>query len=114
MLSHGKAIQSIDQQLIEAVQAGIGENAGAGGPAGQRQGAGDAIIGVDGADLDMVESAVTFGELPLGGDGLAFALFFGGDTEVEGDRHAHTCVARRGRKCKGRALPSAMVDCTKV
>ena len=36
------------------------------------------------------------GELALGGDGLAFALFLGGDAQIEGDRHAHTCVALRG------------------
>ena len=53
-----------------------------------------------GADLEMVEGAETFGELPLGGDGLAFALFLGGDAQIEGDRHAHTCVAQRARKCK--------------
>jgi hypothetical protein len=27
----------------------------------------------------------------LGGDGLALALFLGGDTEIEGDGHAHRC-----------------------
>ena len=33
---------------------------------------------------------------------VAFALFLGGHAQVDGDRHAHTYVARRGRKCKSR------------
>lgn len=53
----------------------------------------DEYLGVDSADLEIVEGAVTLGELPLGGDGVVFALFLGGDAQIEGDRHAHTCVA---------------------
>jgi len=48
----------------------------------------DEYLGVDSADLEMVEGAVTLRELPLVGDGLVFALFLGGDVQIEGDRHA--------------------------
>jgi hypothetical protein len=34
----------------------------------------------------------------LGGDGLALALFLGGDAEIEGDRHAHRCGSVGGKK----------------
>jgi len=53
------------QQLIETVEARIGEDAGTGGAALQGQDAGDPIIGVDGADDEWMESAIAFSELAL-------------------------------------------------
>jgi hypothetical protein len=53
----------------------------------------DEYLGVDSGNLEMVEGAVTLGELSLGGDGLVFALFLGGDAQIEGDRH---CTDMRG------------------
>ena len=50
-----QAIQFVDQQLIEAVEARIGD-AGTGGEARQGQDAGDPLIGVDGADDELVET----------------------------------------------------------
>ena len=51
-----QAIQFVDQQLIEAVEAGIGQDAGTSGAARQGQDAGDPLIGVDGADDELVET----------------------------------------------------------
>ncbi|HUE02013.1 MAG TPA: hypothetical protein VMR62_20760, partial [Bryobacteraceae bacterium] len=92
--SAAEPIQAKDEELIEAVQAGVGEDAGAGGTGVKRQSAGDPIVGVDGADRKLVQGAVAFGKFALGGDGLTLALFFGGDAQIEGDGHAHPCVAR--------------------
>ncbi len=41
-----QAIQAIDQELMEAVQAGIGDATGTGGPQGKRHSTRDGIIGV--------------------------------------------------------------------
>ena len=95
-----QAVEAIDQELIKAVQAGIGEDAGASRTEVKGHCAGDSIIGINGADVELVQSAEAFGELALGGDGLALALLLGGDAQVEGDGHAHPCVARRGGKGK--------------
>jgi hypothetical protein len=46
-------------------------------------GAGDAVIGKDSADMQLVKGAIVFGEFASGGDGLALALFFGGDAPWE-------------------------------
>jgi hypothetical protein len=42
----------------------------------------DEYLGVDSADLEMMDGEVTLGELSLGGDGLVFALFLGGDAQI--------------------------------
>ena len=34
-----------------------------------------------------MQRAVAQGKVVLGGDGLAFSLFFGGDTQIQGDGH---------------------------
>jgi hypothetical protein len=38
-------------------------------------------------DLQLVQRAVAQGKVVLGGNGLAFSLFFGGDTQIQGDGH---------------------------
>jgi hypothetical protein len=76
-----QTIQAIDDQLIKAVEAGIGEDASTGGAGVERHRTGNAIVGVDGANGKPVKGAVAIGELALGGDGLAFALFLGGNAE---------------------------------
>jgi hypothetical protein len=38
-------------------------------------------------DLQLMQRAVAQGKVVLGGDGLAFSLFFGGDTQIQGDGH---------------------------
>jgi hypothetical protein len=38
-------------------------------------------------NLQLVQRAVAQGKVVLSGDGLAFSLFFGGDTQIQGDGH---------------------------
>ena len=38
-------------------------------------------------DLQLVQRAVAQGKVVLGGDGLEFSLFFGGDAQIQGDGH---------------------------
>jgi len=76
------------------------QDAAAFGAGVQGQGAGDAVIGVNAEDEEMMQSAVALGELALRGDSLPLALFFGADAEVEGDGHAHPFLTRRGWKSK--------------
>ena len=86
--------------MIEAAQAGIREDLGALGAQLQGKGAGDAVIGVDGTDVQLVERAVAFGEVALGGDGLALTLLLGRDAQVE----ATDMIRRRARHCVPTAI----------
>ena len=56
------------------------------------------VIRKDSAEGQSMKGAVAFGEFALGGDGLALALLFGGNTEIKGDGHAHPCVTPWDRK----------------
>ena len=57
------------------------------GPAINRHRPGNSVVGVDAEDREFVQPAVAFRELALRHDRLAFALFFGGDSDVDGDWH---------------------------
>jgi hypothetical protein len=52
-------------------------------------------------DDQLMQGAIALGELAPDGGGSAFALFFGADTHVEGDRHAVTpccfCIWQNAR-----------------
>jgi hypothetical protein len=58
-----QAVQAIDQELIEAVQAGVGKDARTGGTQMEGERAGDAVIGVDGAHAELMESAKSFRQI---------------------------------------------------
>jgi hypothetical protein len=52
--------------LIEAAEAGVLQDAAAFRAGVQGQSAGDAIVGVDAVDVQMMQGAVALGELALG------------------------------------------------
>jgi hypothetical protein len=62
----------------------------------------DTIIGADCDHAELMESTIAFCELALSGDGLPFALFLGGDAEVEGHGHAHICRSGEAGKASSR------------
>jgi hypothetical protein len=101
-----ETVEAIDQELIEAMEAGVGEDASTGRAKVKRHDARDAIIGVDGGDVELVEGTKAIGEFALGGDRLSLALFFGGNPEIKGDRHdTHVSLVREAKAsspgCRG-------------
>jgi hypothetical protein len=77
------------------VAAGIVEQLMTSGSGVQRDGAGDAVVGVHFMDGELVQVAVALGEIALSLDGLTFALLLGADAQIDGYRHTGipACVA---------------------
>jgi hypothetical protein len=80
--------------LIELAEPGIPENLRAVRAILKGNGPGDAIVGVDAVDSEVVQQAVARPKLTLGCDGLALALFLCADAQVRGDGHGWDFLRR--------------------
>ena len=82
-----EAVELVDEELIELAAPGVVENLAAFRTPIQRDGPGNAVIGVKAGNREAVQLTVALSKLALRHDGLALALLLGTDADVNGNGH---------------------------
>src|SRR6185437_5009165 len=101
-----EAVQLEHQELIKLRSASVFQKANSPCAHLQRNRSRYAIVGVHLVHGQLMQLTIPDCKLPLRGNRLPLALFFGRDPDVDANRHQHTFLTRGGSKGKSLREPS--------